>query len=62
LASGSVDLAIEIPMTLSDRIRHQPLLNEPFVVMARRGHPAINGKLDLDTYLEQRRMLVSSRR
>ena len=41
LASGSVDLAIEIPMTVSDRIRHRWLLNEPFVVMARQRHPAI---------------------
>jgi DNA-binding transcriptional LysR family regulator len=62
LASGSVDLAIEIPMTVSDRIRHKWLLNEPFVVVARHGHPAINKKLDLDTYLAQRHVQVSSRR
>jgi len=54
LASGSLDLAIEIPMTMSDRIRQKWLLNEPFVVIARRGHPAIGGILDLDTYLAQR--------
>jgi DNA-binding transcriptional LysR family regulator len=62
LASGAVDLAIEIPMTVSDRIRHKWLLNEPFVVMARHGHPAIKDKLDLDTYLGQRHVQVSSRR
>ncbi|MGA3091006.1 MAG: LysR family transcriptional regulator [Terriglobales bacterium] len=62
LASGSVDLAIEIPMTVSDRIRHQWLLKEPFVVMARRGHPAIKKTLDLDAYLAQRHIQVSSRR
>jgi DNA-binding transcriptional LysR family regulator len=62
LARGSVDLAIEIPMTMSDRIRRKWLLNEPFVVMARKGHPAIKDKLDLDTYLAQRHVLVSSRR
>jgi len=62
LASGSVDLAIDIPMTMSDRIRHKWLLNEPFVVIARRGHPAITDKLDLDTYLAQRHVQVSSRR
>ena len=62
LASGSVDLAIEIPMTVSDRIRHKWLLNEPFVVIARQGHPAITDKLDLDTYLAQRHIQVSSRR
>jgi DNA-binding transcriptional LysR family regulator len=62
LANGSVDLAIDIPMTISDRIRQKRLLNEPFVVMAREGHPAIAGKLDLDTYLAQRHIQVSSRR
>jgi DNA-binding transcriptional LysR family regulator len=62
LASGSVDLAIDIPMTMSDRTRHKWLLNEPFVVIARQGHPAIVDKLDLDTYLGQRHIQVSSRR
>ena len=62
LASGSVDLAIDIPMTTSDRIRHKWLLNEPFVVTARRCHPAIRDRLDLDTYLGQRHVQVSSRR
>jgi DNA-binding transcriptional LysR family regulator len=62
LASGSVDLAIDIPMTTSDRIRHKWLLNEPFVVIARDGHPAITNELDLDTYLAQRHIQVSSRR
>jgi len=62
LASGSVDLAIDIPMTTSDRIRHKWLLNEPFAVIARHDHPAIKGKLDLDIYLAQRHIQVSSRR
>jgi len=62
LASGSLDLAIEIPMTVSDRIRQKWLLNEPYVVIARQGHPAITNKLDLETYLAQRHILVSSRR
>ena len=62
LASGSVDLAIEIPMTVSDRIRHKWLLHEQFVVMARQGHPAIKNKLDLETYVAQRHVHISSRR
>lgn len=62
LASGSVDLAIDVPMTVSDRIRHKWLLNEPFVVIARHGHSAITSKLDLETYLAQRHIQVSSRR
>lgn len=62
LASGSIDLAIDIPMTTSDRIRHKRLLNEPFAVLARHGHPALKEKLDLDTYVAQRHIQISSRR
>jgi DNA-binding transcriptional LysR family regulator len=62
LASGSVDLALDIPLTMGDRIRHKSLLNEPFVVIARHDHPAIKDKLDLNTYLAQRHIQVSSRR
>lgn len=62
LASGSVDLAIEIPMTTSERIRQKWVYNEPYVVIARHGHPAIADKLDLKTFLEQRHIQVSSRR
>ena len=62
LASGSLDLAVEIPMTTSDRIRQKWLLNEPFAVVARHGHPAITNTLDLETYLSQRHIQVSSRR
>jgi len=62
LGSGSLDLAIEIPMTTSDRIHQKWLLREPFVVMARAGHPGISRTLDLDTYLAQSHAQVSSRR
>ena len=62
LASGSVDLAIEIPMTVSDRIRQKWLLKEGFAVVARQDHPAIMGSLVLETYLGQRHIQVSSRR
>jgi DNA-binding transcriptional LysR family regulator len=62
LASGSLDLAIDVPMTTGDPIHQKRLLGEPFVVMARTGHPAISRTLDLDTYLAQPHVLVSSRR
>jgi DNA-binding transcriptional LysR family regulator len=62
LASGSLDLAVDIPMTAGEPIHQKRLLREPFVVMARAGHPAVSGKLDLETYLAQPHVLVSSRR
>jgi DNA-binding transcriptional LysR family regulator len=62
LASGSLDLAIDVPMTTSEPIHQKRLLREPFVVMVRAGHPRISDALDLDTYLAQAHVLVSSRR
>jgi DNA-binding transcriptional LysR family regulator len=62
LASGTLDLVLDIPITISDNLRQQPLFSDRVVVMARKGHPAIGGELDLDTYLRQDHVLVSSRR
>jgi len=62
LASGTLDLALDIPITMSDSIKHQPLFSERVVVMAREGHPIMASELDLDTYLRQDHVLVSSRR
>ena len=62
LASGTLDLALDIPVTMSDRIKHQPLFSDRVVVMAREGHPILTQALDLDTYLQQDHVLVSSRR
>jgi DNA-binding transcriptional LysR family regulator len=49
-------------MTTSEPIHQERLIGEPFVVMARTGHPGISRTLDLDTYLAQPHVLVSSRR
>jgi DNA-binding transcriptional LysR family regulator len=62
LASGTLDLVLDIPITISDNLRQQPLFFDRVVVMARKGHPAIGRELDLDTYLRQDHVLVSSRR
>jgi DNA-binding transcriptional LysR family regulator len=62
LASGTLDLALDIPITMSDSIRQKPLFSDRVVVMARAGHPGIARELDLDTYLRQDHILVSSRR
>ena len=47
LASGSLDLAIDVPMTTSEPIHQERLIGEPFVVMARAGHPGISRSFDL---------------
>src|SRR5262249_26505945 len=62
LASGSLDMALDVPINTSESIRHKPLFSDRVVVVARAGHPAIDSELDLDTYLSQNHVLVSSRR
>lgn len=62
LASGALDMALDVPINMSDSIRHKPLFSDRVVVVARDGHPVIGRELDLETYLSQDHILVSSRR
>ena len=63
LAMGSLDAAIDVLLLpLSENIRHTPIGMDPLVVVARKGHPSVGKKLDLQTYLKQEHILASSRR
>jgi DNA-binding transcriptional LysR family regulator len=62
LESGMVDLVVDIPIAMGENIRQTELTAEALVVAARRDHPLIANKLDLETYLAQKHVLVSSRR
>jgi DNA-binding transcriptional LysR family regulator len=62
LAAGTLDAAIDVLLPLSSDIMHTRIYQDSTVVVARRGHPDIDGSLDLDTYLKQDHILASSRR
>jgi len=62
LASGALDLAVDVLTGLSDHVRRVPLTWDTLVVVAQTGHPALSEGLDLRRYLEQAHSLVSSRR
>jgi DNA-binding transcriptional LysR family regulator len=62
LSAGTLDAAIDVLLPLPDEIRRQRLGEEWLAVVARRGHPHVRARLDLDTYLAQEHILVSSRR
>lgn len=62
LAMGTIDCAIDMLLPLSDQIRRMRIALDPMVVVARIGHPAIDGAVDLDGYLAQDHVQVSSRR
>lgn len=62
LAAGTLDLAIDVLLPLSSDILHSRIMVDKTVVVARKGHPKIKGKLNLATYLLQDHVLTSSRR
>jgi DNA-binding transcriptional LysR family regulator len=62
LSAGTVDVALDVLLPLPEEIRRQRLGVEWLVVVARRRHPKVRAKLDLDTYLAQEHIAVSSRR
>jgi DNA-binding transcriptional LysR family regulator len=62
LAAGMLDAAIDVLLPLSEEVRRQRLETEWLTVVARRRHPKVRAGLDLDTYLSQEHIAVSSRR
>lgn len=62
LASGTIDVALDILMPLSNAVHRKRIEIDRLVVVARRGHPEIGPELDAATYLRLGHILVSSRR
>ena len=63
LASGSLDLALDVLLPHGETIRHRRITLDRLVVLVRRGHPAAKKRrFDLPTYLASEHVLVSSRR
>jgi DNA-binding transcriptional LysR family regulator len=66
LATGELDLALDVLLPIADRVPHERIMVDRLVVVARRGHPALRGArrrgLDLDGYLALDHIQVSSRR
>jgi DNA-binding transcriptional LysR family regulator len=61
LDSGACEVAVGVPPgSAPGRIFTQPLFEEPFVCVVRKGHPAARaGEIDLDTFLRLEHLLVS---
>lgn len=62
LASGNLDLAVDIPLTPDPQIRQAPLFSHPHVCVFRSQHPDIGNKLTTDQYLGLSHIHISSRR
>jgi DNA-binding transcriptional LysR family regulator len=62
LAVGTLDVALDVLLPLPEEIRRQRLGVEWLAVVARRRHPRVRSRLDLDAYLAEEHIAVSSRR
>jgi DNA-binding transcriptional LysR family regulator len=59
LETGDVDLALGAIVDEAPGIRRMDLLTEGFACAARKGHPNIDGALDLDTYVQTPHLLIT---
>jgi len=62
LASGGLDLAVDIPLYSVPQLRRRPFSTEHYVCVVRSDHPAARTKMTLDAYLALEHLHVSSRR
>jgi DNA-binding transcriptional LysR family regulator len=62
LQAGTLDCAIDVLLPLGSDVRHARILVDRTLVVARRGHPRLQGGITLDQYLEEEHILASSRR
>jgi Transcriptional regulator len=62
LSAGTVDVAIDVLLPLSDKLRSRRISSDRLIVLARRDHPLLRNGLTLETYLCAGHILVSSRR
>ncbi len=62
LASGNLDLAIDIPLPPDPQIKQSPLFSHPHVCVIRNDHGLVKDQLDMNTYLGLQHIHISSRR
>jgi DNA-binding transcriptional LysR family regulator len=62
LEEGEIDLLIDGERVIPGNAKMRVLLNQPFVMAQRKGHPRGTGVLDLDTYCSMRHVVASPMR
>lgn len=62
LRSGVLDAALDVHLPVSRHIGSLRVMSDPLVVVARPGHPRVQGRLTLAAYLREAHVLVSTRR
>lgn len=62
LKAGTTDLLVDAPVVNAKELSHLPLLELPYIVALRPGHPLAGKSFGLDEYLAANHLHVSSRR
>ena len=62
LSAGTLDLAIDVLLPLSEHVRRHRITADRLVVVARKGHRLIRAGFSLATYLKHDHVMVTSRR
>jgi len=62
LSSGSIDIAIDVPIRTDATIKNELLYNDRHVCLMRKGHPQRKRKLTMDSFKRMRHLHLSSRR
>lgn len=62
LTSGALAAVIDILLPLGHNIHNQRLAGGPMVVVARKDHPVVQGRISVAAYLAQEHVLASSRK
>ncbi|WP_330999058.1 LysR substrate-binding domain-containing protein [Burkholderia cepacia] len=61
LLTGSLDAVIDVLLPHPQSVRSTRLSTDRYVVLCRRDHPRVGQRLDLDAYLAEEHVLVTSR-
>ncbi|WP_244113613.1 LysR family transcriptional regulator [Burkholderia cepacia] len=61
LLTGSLDAVIDVLLPHPQSVRNTRLSTDRYVVLCRRNHPRVGQRLDLDAYLAEEHVLVTSR-
>lgn len=62
LASGNLDLAIDVSLNPDPQIKQASLFSHPYVCVVNKNNDLVGEKLDIDTYLKLKHIHISSRR
>lgn len=62
LAAGTLDLAVDVLLPVAASVKFSRVSMDGTAVVARRDHPRVQGAIDIDGYLAERHILVTSRR